>query len=305
MNLIRLAVLMALPAGLLLAQQPPAAVADGGTIAVDVRLVALTAIVRNKEGGLVLDLNKDDFKLYDNDVLQKVSYFNRDSDLPLTIGLMVDTSGSLRQYAEEERRASLTFLRSMVTRPQDRAFLERFDTKAILLQPMTSNMEFMEHALTLLTSAPPPPIQKGRTTVLYDAIRGTVLQVMGKETGRRALIVMTDGIDEGSKSRADEAVLYALHADTVVYTVLYNKNYLGSDVMGSISKYTGGRLFVVSKEWPIERIYAEIERELRSQYRFGFTPPPSPPLTYHRLELKARDRHLTVQTRSGYFSPEK
>jgi VWFA-related protein len=291
----------------------PAKTTSRSTLTVNARMVAITAAVYDEQGRLVGGLNKDDFTVTEDGKPQTIRYFNRDSDLPLTIGLMVDTSGSQAPYADKERSASATFLQTMITRPSDRAFLERFDSLALLLQPMTSNVATLVSSLRLLTAPIPTPKFARGGTLLLDAICATAEKVVTKEAGRRAIVILTDGDDDGSSNTLASAIRDAQLADVAVYSVLYTREAIGQSnggyssgmaAMQQISDATGGRLFIVTEGMTIERIYAEIEADLRDQYRIGYTPPPSLPNKYHRIELKARDNHLTVQARTGYYTPQ-
>ncbi|WP_158821248.1 VWA domain-containing protein [Granulicella sp. S156] len=308
--------LMVLPVSAASSQQPnsppPITKINGeNTLAVKVRVVAITALAYDTWGRLVGGLSKDDFLLTEDGKPQTIRYFDRDSNLPITIGLMVDTSGSQRDYAEEERRASATFLQAMLTKPNDRAFVERFDTLAVLLQPMTSDVAKLQSSLKLLTAPIPQNPKVG--TLLFDAICITAQKVVSKEPGRRAIVILTDGDDDGSTNNLASAIHEAQLADVAVYSVLYTPEAFGGsihghtsgvDIMRQISNATGGRLFIVTTGTPIERIYAEIEADMRTQYRIGYTPPDSPPHQFHKIELKARDQLISVQARTGYYSPE-
>ena len=291
---------------------PPARSSGQSTLTINARMVAVAAVAYDPEGRLVGGLTKDDFTLTEDGKPQTIRYFNRDGDLPLTIGLMVDTSGSQMPYAEEERRASATFLQEMMTRPTDRAFLERFDSLALLLQPMTSDVATLQSSLRLLTAPIPAPKSSRGGTLLFDAICATTEKVVSKEAGRRAIVILTDGDDDGSSNTVASAIRDAQLADVAIYSVLYTPEAVGQSsggyssgmaAMQQISDATGGRLFIVTEGQTIEHIYAEIEADMRDQYRIGYTPPPSAPNRYHRIELKSRDIDLTVQAPAGYYTP--
>jgi len=294
-------------------------------LSVQVRVVAVTVLVRDSHGNLVNTLNKEDFTLLEDKVAQPIRYFNRDNDLPLDIGLMVDTSGSETPFFDEESRASGIFLHSMLTRPEDKAFAIRFDTDVLQLQKVTSDIPKLEHALTLLQLPHEPRAGRGGGTLLWDAVCAAAQQVAGKQPGRRALIVLTDGDDNGSIASLDQAIELSQMADTAVYSILYSKepepetiprqgmfpqNYrpsgrpTGSEAMQRLSAATGGRYFRVSRNLPIDTIYAQIEADMRTQYRLGYSPPPSTPGKYHALQVQTKDKHMKVQARAGYYTPE-
>jgi len=327
---------LALRSVLAFAQDAPPPAPEQSTLSVKVRLVSVTALVHDKKGAPVHGLTKNDFLLREDGKPQPVRYFNDDNDLPLTIGLMIDTSGSLRVHTEEERAASSTFLQQMLTRPADRAFILHFDSRIELLQKTTSDMDKLKTALSNLIKFEAAdaaaaaekdkkdhPLHTVGTTQLYSSIGAAARMVIAKEPGRRALIVLTDGDDRGSNISLDDAIRQAQLADVAVYSVLYLPQGAGpglalsggiaaghalanngNSVMQRIAQETGGRTFVVSKETPITRIYAQIEEDLRSQYRLGFTPTDAKPNSFHSLELKTVDKHLTVQARTGYFSAD-
>ena len=311
-----------LPAAAVRAQQPddlpPPPPSAGNVLSVQVRVVAIAALVRDSGNQLVNTLNKEDFTLLEDKKPQTIRYFNHDNDLPLMIGLMVDTSGSETPFFDEEAKAGGLFLRSMLTRPEDKAFVVRFDTDVLQLQRVTSELPALEHALTLLQLPHPPrPGPGGGGTLLWDAVCAAAQQVAGKQPGRRALVVMTDGDDNGSTATLDQAIELAQTADTAVYSVLYSDDtpqdafhsrlrfgLSGSEAMQHLSQATGGRYFRVSRSLPIDKIYSQIEQDLRGQYRLGYTPPPSAPNKYHSIEIQAAGKHLKVQARAGYYTPE-
>jgi Ca-activated chloride channel family protein len=288
-------------------------------LTIQTRIVNVTAIVHDNDGGVVRDLQKDDFILKVDGKPQPLRYFDVDNDLPLTLGLLVDTSGSQTIYAEQERAASHTFLKQMLTRPQDRAFLERFDYKASILHKLTSDTAALDRALALLID--PPGTQARGGTLLWDATVATLFQIVSKEPGRRALIIMTDGEDAGSKLTLQDAITAALMNDVAIYSILYTeknigylgpmnpqlrqampKTFVGPYSMEVLSQTTGGRAFAVSPTMPIEKIFAAIEEDLRSEYRFSFTPVAAPVNTFHKIEVKTKHGHYDIHARSGYYA---
>lgn len=296
------------------AQEEPAPVTS--TLSVNVQVVAFDAVVHNPDGQLVLDLGKDAFTLKVDGKPTAIRYFNRDNDLPLTIGLMIDTSGSQRVYFDEEALNSETFLTNILTNPKDRALIACFDSRIDLLQKMTTRLNELHNALRRLDYREP---EKGPgATRLYDSIAALSKSVTGPEDGRRALVILTDGDDNGSQTSFSEAIREAQLAGVAVYGVLYTHDVIGGvpypspgslrpsgiNVMRNIARATGGRSFVVGAGTSIAEIFAEIEQDLRSQYRFGFTPLASKPGKFHPIELRTGDKHQTIQARSGYYTPE-
>ncbi len=207
------------------------------TIAVDVKVVTLPVTVRDKKGKIIRDLTKDDFALQEDGRPQIVKYFSQDTNLPLTLGLLVDTSRSQTNVLEAERNASRSFLEQMLVQEKDKAFLIHFDREVELLQDLTSSREKLQAALELLKSPsdnersndPNDPSNSpsgsgshhGGGTQLYDAVYLASNELMKKQQGRKALIILSDGVDRGSKTFLDGAIESAQRADTVVYCIYF------------------------------------------------------------------------------------
>ncbi len=203
------------------------------TIKKDVNVVNVLATVRNKQGQIVTTLTKDDFRLDDDGKPQTIRYFSKVTDLPLTLGLLVDTSLSQRRLLEQERTASYTFLEDLLREWKDKAFVVHFDMEIELLQDLTNSRPKLEAALQKLevpdprqsqTSGSPDPGQThwgGGGTKLYDAIFLASDEITSKQQGRKALIVLSDGVDEGSKVSLTRAIEAAQRSDTLVYTILF------------------------------------------------------------------------------------
>jgi VWFA-related protein len=331
------------------AQQPPQP-----KISVEVNVVTVLATVRDKRGQIVSNLGKDDFTLEEDGRPQTISYFTRETDLPLTLGLLVDTSESQRRVIDEERTASHSFLNDMLRADKDHAFVIHFDREVELLQDLTSSREKLEHALDLLNvpqfsqsgngggagggrgggGGSRPRFGGGGGTLLYDAVYLASDEVIKKQQGRKALIVLTDGVDHGSKESLESAIMTAQRADTVVYAILFaderpNQNPFGfggpgfgqrgggggrrrfpqeehpdgKKVLERMSKETGGRLFEVSKKQPIGDIYRSIAEELRNQYSLGYTPDKTDAgAGYRKIHLATKQKDLAVQARDGYYA---
>jgi VWFA-related protein len=283
------------------------------TLSVSVKVVALDAVVHDKHGELVAGLDKDAFKLRVDGQQVPIRYFNRDNDLPLTVGLMIDTSGSETIYFDTEALAGDTFLRNTLTHPDDRAFVARFDSDIVLLQGMTSNLSALHNGLRRLDYR--SSSGKGRGgTLLYDAIATVSHDVMAPVVGRRALVVMTDGEDEGSRIDLQHTIREAQLDDVAIYSVMFTNEdpgypkvaglrTSGIEVMQQMAEATGGRSFVVGHGVGVAQIFAEMAQDLRSQYRFGFTPVASKPGKFHKLELQVNGPFV-VQTRKGYVTPD-
>ncbi|MGA2235463.1 MAG: VWA domain-containing protein [Terriglobales bacterium] len=225
--------LVALPGvGPSMRAQEPAA-----TIAVDVKVVTLPVTVRDKHGKIVRDLTKDDFTLQEDGRPQTIKYFSQEANLPLTLGLLVDTSRSQTNVLDAERNASRSFFDQMLVQPKDKAFLIHFDREVELLQDLTSSREKLQSALDLLKTSsdrersndPNDPSNspsgsgshRGGGTQLYDAVYLASNELMKKQQGRKALVILTDGVDHGSKTYLESAIEAAQRADTVVYSIYF------------------------------------------------------------------------------------
>jgi uncharacterized membrane protein YgcG len=198
-------------------------------ITVQSKIVTVYATVRDKHGKIVSNLKKENFVLDEDARAQTISYFARESDLPLTLGLLVDTSRSQRTVLDDERKASYAFLDQMLHEDKDRAFLIHFDREVELLQDLTSSREKLQSALALLQTSEQdqaddqgsPDEHRGRGTLLYDGIYLASNELMKKQQGRKAIVILTDGVDRGSKESLEDAVESAQRADTVVYSILF------------------------------------------------------------------------------------
>jgi VWFA-related protein len=282
------------------------------TFSTSVDLVTLLATVRNRDGGIVNDLNQDDFVLEEDGRPQTIRYFSRESNLPLTLGLLVDTSRSQIQVLEPERMASYTFLDRML-RQDDQAFVVKFDIEVDVLQGLTNSRELLSAAFDRLQ------IPGRVSTLLFDAIHQTSDDPMRKQKGRKAFILLSDGFDYGSKTTFPAAIEYAQRADTLIYSIWFHEKAVpyrplragvqailqskGKTAMERLSLETGGRFFEVTKDHSIESIYDQIEEELRNQYSFGYTPDrQGSDQQYRKIRLTTKRPGLFVQTRAGYYS---
>jgi VWFA-related protein len=302
--------------GLALAQQPQ----DLPTINVTVNVVNILCSVRDGKGALQPNLTKDDFTVTEEGKPQDIKYFARETDLPLTLGLLVDVSGSERNMIEIEKRAADQFF-GKVLRKQDMAFLMSFGSEAELLQDSTNSVVLLRRGLDnlrLRTGAtgpmpsPVPTINQPRGTVLYDAVYLAATEKLRSEVGRKAVVLLTDGEDQGSRVKLTEAIEAAQKSDLIIYSILYvdPSFYHGQGVMFStgegdlrrMSEDTGGRMFRVDRRTTLESVFQEIQDEMRSQYSIGYAAPDTAPGTYRRVEVRAKQKGLKVQARKGYYA---
>ena len=276
-------------------------------ISVEVKLVRISAIVRDQHKTIVPTLNKDDFVLYVDGRLQAVNNFMRQSDLPLTLGLLVQTSlGPRRQYAlHNASDASYAFLDHMLREDKDKAFVVSFGRKAELLQSLTSSRTKLRAALQNTETSDFSGAGRGGT-LLYDALGLASNELMKTQPGRTALVVLSDGIDGRSQETLEDAVEAAQRVDTPVYSILLTENWPGPNgkkVLERISNETGGHAFKIFHGLTVTQIYAQAEAELRNEYVLAYTPTPAETSAgYHRIHLATKQKGLTVQARAGYFS---
>lgn len=314
------------------------------TFSAGVKVVNVLATVRDKKGEIIQNLNKDDFTLEEDGRPQTISYFSRETDLPLTLGLLIDTSMSQRRVLGQERTASYRFLDQVLREEKDKAFVIHFDREVELLEDLTSSRRKLESALNSLETPQLRPRggggggggyprggRHGGGTVLYDAVLLASDELMKKQHGRKAVIVLSDGVDTGSKVSITSAIESAQRADTLVYAILFadEEGYGsrgggfggrgmgrrggypggrypqsrpdGKKILQQISKETGGGFFEVSKKQTVEQIYSRIEEELRNQYSLGYTPDKADP-GYHKITLAVKQKGLIVQARDGYYA---
>jgi VWFA-related protein len=292
--------------GLMLAQGRSFVFAQDAVFSSDVQVVNLLATVRTKKGEIVRDLNQDDFTLLENGHPQTIRYFARDTDLPLTIGLLIDTSMSQLRMLPAERSASGRFLDQILRVKKDQVFIDQFDISVQTRQRLTGSWFDLTAALATVDTPTRKQLQSDpyRGTLLYDAVVQASEDVMAKQTGRKALILMTDGVDYGSEGTMLDAIEAANRAGTLVYSILFSdEGGDGKSVLSSLAKETGGGFYEVSKRQPIDRIFDMIQEDLRSQYNLGFvTDHPTEVSEFRRLQLTVKRPGLIVQSRDRYWA---
>ncbi len=288
----------------------------------DVNVVTLLATVRDSDGRVVKGLTRDDFILLEDGMPQTIRYFSRESDLPLILGLLVDTSRSQIAVLEPERDASYTFLDQVLRPDKDQAFIAQFNTRVELLGGFTSSREELRAALDKLR------IPGVTATLLFEAVRETSEYMMRPMRGRKASIVLSDGGSFRDKTNLETAIEYAQRADTILYSIFYSALNSGSKArrrvgrvariifpattayfavaksnMRRMAQETGGAYFEISESNTIEKAYAQIEDELRNQYSLGYTPERAGQSgKYRKIKLTVKKPGLFVQTRDGYYA---
>lgn len=325
-------------------------------VTVEVKSVSVLATVRDKKGKIVSNLTKDDFQLDEDGRPQKIDYFAHESDLPLRLGLLVDTSLSQRRVMDQERSASYSFLDHLLREGKDLAYIIHFDREVELLQDFTPSRPKLQAALQQLQT---PELRSGGGygggnggggsgagggqrqgshgggTLLYDAIFLGSDELMSKQQGRKAMIILSDGVDHGSKETLAEAVAAAERADTIIYSIYFadedegagfggrpgfgmgghggygghgggrprqqEERVDGKKILEQISQETGGRVFKGKKD-NLDKIYAEIDEDLRHQYSLAYTPDKGNTVGYHKIHLTApNQKDIVITARDGYY----
>jgi VWFA-related protein len=290
-------------------------------IRVDVNLVNVLCSVRDKKGGLIGTLNREDFTLFEDGKQQEIKYFTRETDLPLTIGLLVDVSGSQANLISEERQAAHQFF-SQVLRKKDMAFLISFGADSELLQDSTNSVKLLDEGLGRLRlnagvgglhPGPVPTAGQPRGTVMFDAVYLAANERLSKEVGRKAIVLITDGEDQGSRLDRAAAIEAAQKADSIIYSIYYvdNRVYMGrggfiragDGDLKKMSEETGGRVHRVDRRNTLEQIFKQIQEEMRSQYSIGYTPREGGSAGgFRHIEIRMADKNLKAQARKGYYA---
>jgi VWFA-related protein len=296
------------------------------TLKVNVDVVQLFFNVKDKHGALIPNLNKDNFALSEDGHPQVIKYFKAESDLPLTLGMLIDSSGSQQRVLEMEKEVGASFLESTL-RQKDEAFVISFDIDITLLQDFTNSVSRLRHALNeakintggvscsggpLGPQGPIPCSSTGpRGTALYDAVYLASHDEFSHEVGRKAMILLTDGEDQGSRLKIRDAIEAAQKADTICYVLLIADRgfygfggYYGDAEMKKLTQETGGRVIEVgNKIEKLRKAFDQISEELRSQYNIGYVPTNSArDGSFRKVEIKPKDSNYKVQARSGYYA---
>jgi VWFA-related protein len=306
-----LVAVLASPALIVVPRVGPRAAASGdlaAQIRVQVNLVSLFATVRDKKTKkIVSTLEQGDFKVSEDNVEQKLSSFSRENNLPITLGLLIDTSGSEEGALAAEQEAAIRFL-NRVMRTGDLAMVVSFDSDADLLASLTDDKPTLERAIRRTriagaafsgpTGAAPPG------TVLYDAIDAACLDRLSQETGRKALVIMTDAEDNGSRVRVEDAIEAAQRTDTVVHVLLISAGFANEGVARKMSDETGGRTIVVRSERNLESAFDQISEELRSQYVLGYySSNTARDGGFRKVKVESTHKDVDVLSRRGYYAP--
>ena len=292
------------------------------TIKVDVDVVNILTSVRDKRGALIPSLQKEDFTILEDGKAQTIKYFTKETDLPLTIGLLVDVSGSQRNLIDIERSAASQFFRD-VLRKKDLAFLISFGEENELLQDYTGSARLLTEGLSQLRVSsgvsgihpgPVPTMGGPRGTVLYDAIYLAADEKLKGEVGRKVIVVITDGVDQGSRKTRNQAIEAAQKSDAVIYSIDYSDPGAygfgfgfggggGEAELRKMSDETGGRVYKVDRKHTLEQVFKELQDEMRSQYSIAYTPTNEvKDGGYRHLEVRLANKDLKAQARKGYYA---
>ena len=293
------------------------------TLKVRVNVVQLFFNVKDKKGALIPNQTKNDFELLEDGKPQTIKYFTAESNLPLTLGILIDSSGSQMRVLEMEKEVGGAFLNDIL-RDKDEAFVIAFDVNVDLLQDFTNDVRRLKAALNKAKintgggsgggipglGGGPIPTSNPRGTLLYDAVYLAAHDELSHEVGRKAMILLTDGEDQGSQLHVRDAIEAAQKSDSICYVLLIADRgfyggfgYSGDSEMKKLASETGGRVIEVGNKFDkLKEAFDQIARELRSQYNVGYTPTNSKQDgSFRKIELRSKQGYK-IQTRTGYYA---
>jgi VWFA-related protein len=279
---------------------------------VQVNLVNLFATVRDKHKAIVTGLKQDDFQVYEDGQLQEITNFSAESNLPITLGILIDTSGSEYYMLSGEKEAGSRFL-GRVLRKGDLAMIMSFDTDVDLLADFTDDRGLLDRAINraqinvpvggVIVQGPLPSSGTGGTN-FYDAVYLAAHDKLSDEAGRKAIVVLTDAEDTGSKLQLGDAIEAAQRTDTVVHILLVAADGGDQSVAKRLTDDTGGRMIIVRSERNLEQAFDQISEELRSQYTIGYTPTNKKhDGSYRKIRVEMKNKDYSVLSRRGYYAP--
>lgn len=280
------------------------ATGDATRIRVRVELVNVLFTVNDRKNRLVLNLAKDDLRVFEDNKPQSIRFFSRESDLPLRIAILIDTSNSIRERLRFEQEAAIDFLTTTLRPHKDQAFVVAFDVEPQLLQDYTDDMEKLSQAIRGL--------QAGGGTGMFDAMYFAAREKMlffppPEPYLRRVMIVVSDGQDNFSEHTRDEALAMAQRGEVTVFTISTNRSGVqekGDKVLKYLAEETGGRAFLPFSASDLTTDFQEIARELRSQYSLAYiSTNTAHDGTYRAIAIQSRDKNFRVRAKSGYFAP--
>ena len=279
-------------------------VKDASRIVLDVTRVNMLFTVTDKKGRFITDLTQNDFDVIENKKKQIIQQFTAESDLPLRLAFLVDTSNSIRDRFRFEQEAAVSFINSVVRRGTDKAMIVSFDTNAELVTDLTDDTIQLDKGIMGL--------RPGGGTAFYDAIffasRDKLSKDQPRDKFRRAIIIVTDGDDNQSRVTRDQALEMAQKADAVIYAISTNITHIeteGDKVLRYLTQETGGQAFFPFKVEELEQSFQDIANELRHQYNISYRPEPMvADGLFHPIELRVKGRKdIVIHARKGYYAP--
>jgi VWFA-related protein len=297
--------------------QEPAPSSQGATIKTSVNLVNLFATVRDKNKRIVSDLKQEDFKVFEDGQEQKIAFFSKEVTLPITLALLLDTSGSEQDMLGSIQEAGSSFL-SRILKKGDEALVMSFDSDVDLLSDFTDDRAQLDRAVRKARinipgggsiAGNPGPIgsQQLTGTALYDAIYLACSEKLNTEAGRKAIVIVTDAQDEGSKVKIEEAIESAQRTDTVIHILLVADRRFGANpgAAHKLADETGGRVIDVHSDKKMMQAFDEISEELRSQYTVGYYPSNTAlDGKFRKIKVEMTNHDLKVLARKGYYAPK-
>jgi VWFA-related protein len=296
------------------------------TLKVNVNVVQLFFNVKDKKGGLIPNLTKADFDIAEDGKPQTIKYFTAESNLPLTLGILIDSSGSQARVLDMEKQVGGNFL-SEILREKDLAFVIGFDVNVDLLQDFTSSVPTLKRGMNNASintggggggipgmgGGPVPTANGPRGTLLYDAVYLAAHDELAQQVGRKAMILLTDGEDQGSQLKLADAIEAAQKSDSIVYVLLcadrgfyggFPMGYSGDSQMKKLTGETGGRVIEVGNKYDkLKDAFDQIAKELRSQYNIGYSPLNNKlDGTFRKIEIHTKSKDYKIQARSGYYA---
>jgi VWFA-related protein len=285
-------------------QTPLAGADDQNRIVLDVTRVNILFTVSDKKGRFLTNLAKGDFEVYENKKPQKILEFTAESDLPLRVAILIDTSNSIRERFKFEQSAATEFLNTLLRPREDRAMVVSFDTNTELVADLTNDLQKLSAAINNL--------RPGGGTSLYDAIfyacRDKLMRDQPRSKFRRAMIIVSDGEDNQSRYALGQALEMAQKADVVIYTISTNISRIETDgdkVLRFMASETGGQAFFPFKVEDLSQSFENIANELRHQYNVFYRPEPlKADGLFHKIEMRvAHRKDVVVRARKGYYAP--
>lgn len=303
------------------AQQDQVPTSQQGLV-VKTQVVNVFATVRDKKHSIISTLKQDDFKIYEDGVEQKVAFYSKEMNLPITLGILIDTSGSMQEILGAEQDTASRFVKEIM-RKKDEAIVVSFDFDLNLLADFTEDTAVLERAIRrteinavssggVVTPGTLPQGSNGGTD-LYDAVYAVCHDELASEAGRKAIVILTDAEDTGSKVSMQDSIEAAQRSDTVVHILLLSDQpfyyhmglgYGGESVANRMTNDTGGRVIVVRNEKTLEKAFDEISEELRSQYLLGYYPTNEKrDGTFRKIKVEVSQPDMKILARKGYYAP--